>query len=217
MTRSLLTAMTLPVALTFLFLPGCADESPNEIGPGAADASGKEAPGSGPGSAARSNPKIKEIMAKIGKGPHALQGSLGDALKQAEPAWDTIQPKTQEYALLTSEMGKLEPVKGNKDSWAKLTSAFAESAAELEHAAQAKDKDKTREALDSLGGSCMACHRSHRVMGPGRSRHGSSAWWPRRSSARWPWRSSPWQAHTRILAVLLPSDQIRSGAWAGDY
>lgn len=46
-----------------------------------------------------------------------------------------------------------------------LTLAFAESATELEHAAQAKDKDKTKEALDSLGGSCMACHSEHRVMG----------------------------------------------------
>ena len=86
-------------------------------------------------------------MTKVGRGPQALQGSLGDALKQAEPAWDTIQPKSQEYAQLASEVGKLEPVKGNKDSWAKLTLAFAESATELEHAAQAKDKDKTKEAL----------------------------------------------------------------------
>ena len=57
-----------------------------------------------------------------------MQGSLGDALKQGEPAWDTIQPKTQEYAQLASEMGKLEPVKGTKDSWARLTLAFADSA-----------------------------------------------------------------------------------------
>jgi Cytochrome C' len=106
-------------------------------------------------------------MTKVGRGPQALQGSLGDALKQGEPAWDTIQPKTQEYAQLASKMGKLEPVKGTKDSWAKFTLAFADSATELEHAAQAKDKNKTKEALDSMGGSCMACHREHRVMGPG--------------------------------------------------
>jgi hypothetical protein len=88
-------------------------------------------------------------------------------MKQAEPAWDTIQPKTKEYAQLASKIGELEPVKGAKDSWAKLTLAFSESATELEHAAQAKDKSKTKEALDSLGSSCMACHREHRIMGPG--------------------------------------------------
>src|SRR5271166_2879987 len=166
MARFLSAALTLPVSLTFLlFLPGCGDEGANDPASNAAGAPGKGAQGPGPG---RSNPKIKEIMAKVGRGPQALQGSLGDALKQGEPAWGTIQPKTQEYAQLVSKLGELEPVKGTKDSWAKLTLAFTESAAELEHAAQAKDKDKTKEALDSLGGSCMACHREHRVQGPGR-------------------------------------------------
>ncbi len=168
MARFLSAALTLPVSLTFLlFLPGCADESPNNPASNSAGAPGKGAPGPGPGQAARSNPKLKEIMTKVGKGPQSLQDSLKGALKQGEPAWDTIQPKTQEYAQLASEMGKLEPVRGTKDSWAKLSLAFAESATELEHAAKAKDKSKTTEALDSLGGSCMACHRQHRVMGPG--------------------------------------------------
>jgi len=101
--------------------------------------------------------------------PWEPQGSnpLGLPGPELRPAWDTIQPKTQEYALLTSKLGELEPVRGTKDSWTRLTLAFADSAAELEHAAQAKDKDKTKEALDTLGGSCMACHRQHRVMGPG--------------------------------------------------
>ncbi len=168
MARFLSAAITFPVSLTFLlFLPGCADESPSNPASNPAGAPGKGGPGPGAGQAARSNPKLKEIMSKVGRGPQALQGSLGEALKQGEPAWDAIKPKTQEYAQLASEMGKYEPVKGTKDSWAKLSLAFAESATELEHAAQAKDKSKTKEALDSLGGSCMACHREHRIMGPG--------------------------------------------------
>ncbi len=168
MARFLSAAITFPVSLTFLlFLPGCADESPSNPASNSAGAPGKGAPGPGAGQAARSNPKLKAIMSKVGRGPQALQGSLGEALKQGEPAWDAIQPKTQEYAQLASEIGKYEPVKGTKDSWAKLSLAFAESATELEHAAQAKDKSKTKEALDSLGGSCMACHREHRIMGPG--------------------------------------------------
>ena len=166
MARFLSAALALPVSLTFFLIPGCGGESSDEAAPNVAGAQGNGAPG-GPGQAARSNPKIKEIMTKVGKGPQALQGSLGEVLKQAEPAWDTIQPKTKEYAQLASEMGKLEPVRGDKDSWAKLTLAFADSAAELDHAAQAKDKGQTKEALDSLGGSCMACHRQHRAMGPG--------------------------------------------------
>lgn len=168
MSRSLSAALTLPVALAFLFLTGCADESPNEAAPNGAGPPGNGSSGAGPGQAASSNPKIKAIMSKVGKGPQSLQDSLKAALKQGEPAWDTIQPKSQEYAQLASELGNLEPVKGNKDSWAKLAQAFAESATELEHAAQAKDMNKTKEMLDTLGGSCMACHRQHRMGGPGR-------------------------------------------------
>jgi cytochrome c556 len=168
MAKFLSAAMTLPVSFTFLlFFPGCADESPSNPASNPAGAPGKGAPGPGAGQAARSNPKLKEIMTKVGRGPQSLQESLKGALKQGEPAWDTIRPKTQEYAQLASELGKLEPVRGTKDSWAKLSLAFAESATELEQAAQAKDKSKTTEALDSLGGSCMACHRQHRIMGPG--------------------------------------------------
>ncbi len=166
MARLLSAAMTVQVALTFLLIPGCADESPNDAFRGAEQAPSKRSPNVGPGQVARSNPKIKEIMVKIGKGPQALQGSLGEALKQAQPGWDTIQSKSHEFAQLASELGKLEPARGSKDSWAKLTLAFAESATELEHAAQAKDSNKTREAFDSLGGACMSCHRQHR-MGPG--------------------------------------------------
>ena len=75
---------------------------------------------------AQSNPKIKEIMEKVGRGPTALQGSLVGALKQPQPAWDTIQGKSKEYADLTSQLSKLEPVKGDKDSWSKLSLAFAD-------------------------------------------------------------------------------------------
>ena len=117
-----------------------------------------------------SNPKLKAIMEKVGKGPQALQGSLSGALKQAEPAWDTIQPKTKEYAELTAELGKHDPPKGDKESWGKLSLAFADSAAELDKAAQAKDKAKAVGAIDGLQNSCMGCHRQHRggpTGGPG--------------------------------------------------
>jgi len=121
----------------------------------------------------QSNPKIKEIMEKVGgREPKGLQPSLGDALKQEQPAWNTIQGEAKQYADLTSRLGKLEPAKGNKDAWSKKALAFAETAAELDKSAQAKDMDKTKEALDNLGNSCMACHREHRVMRPGGGRPG---------------------------------------------
>ena len=112
-------------------------------------------------------------MVKVGQGPKSLQSSLVDDLKQDQPAWDTIQGKAKEYAALASELGKNEPTKGDKGNWSKLTLAFAESAAGLDKGAHAKDKAQTKEALDSLGNSCMACHREHRTMrGPGGGRPG---------------------------------------------
>ena len=70
--------------------------------------------GPAPAGKAASNPQLKEIMTKIGKGPQALQGSLGEALKQAPPAWDVIQGKTKEYALLTAESGQARPGQGDQ-------------------------------------------------------------------------------------------------------
>jgi hypothetical protein len=145
-------------------LHGCSDENPNEP-PGVSPQRPRGAgPGGGP--AVASNPQLKVIMEKVGKGPEALQKSLGGALKQAEPDWGTIQPKTKEYSGLAAEIGKHDPPRGDNESWKKLTLAFADSASELDKAAQAKEKDQAVAALDSLGSSCMGCHRQHRP-GPG--------------------------------------------------
>jgi hypothetical protein len=105
-------------------------------------------------------------MHKIGEGPNSLQKSLEADLKADAPAWDSIQPKTKEYARLAGEAGKYDPPKGDKDSWAKLTAALFDSASDLDTAAQAKDTDGTRAARSSLSNSGMACHRQHRNMGP---------------------------------------------------
>jgi hypothetical protein len=164
MIRVLPGALALHFSFALVFtLVGCGDESPNEPAPNTSGGGlGKGA--MGPGGA--SNPKLKAIMTKVGRGPQALQGSLTEALKQAEPAWETIQGKTKEYARLATEAGQHDPPKGAKDSWGKLTLAFAESASELDKSAQAREKEKTQTELDNLGNSCMACHRQHRVMGP---------------------------------------------------
>jgi cytochrome c556 len=159
-------AMALSASLTVLLaVSGCGDDNPNEI----ATTSLPNAPGKGgppPGGAPPSNPKIKAIMSVIGKRPKDLQKTLTNSLKQDAPAWDTIQPQAAEYSKLATELGTLEPTRGDKDSWSKLTLAFAETASELDKAAQAKEKDKAVSAIDELGNSCMSCHRQHR-MGPG--------------------------------------------------
>ncbi|WP_148594285.1 cytochrome c [Aquisphaera giovannonii] len=150
------------LGLTFL-LGGC--EGPTQAPPSKEVQAGAGAQSQPP--PPPSNPKIKEIMARVGgPGPQSLQNSLVAAVKAEQPAWEEIQGGAKEYARLAAEMGGLEPIKGSSASWKELTKAFADSTADLDKAALAKEKDKVGETLAKLGGSCMGCHRQHRIMAP---------------------------------------------------
>jgi len=105
-------------------------------------------------------------MVKVAKGPTSLNEMLKRELQADQPDWATIQPQTAEYARLAADLGKADPPKGSKESWAKQTSAFSDSATALDKAAQSKDLPAARTAQEKLGSSCMQCHREHRG-GPG--------------------------------------------------
>ena len=120
-----------------------------------------------PPAGGRSSPEIKEIMTKLAKGPNSLTPVLGNELKADQPAWETIQGQTKEYAQLAGELVKYDPPKGSKESWTKLTGEYSAAASELDKAAQAKDKDAALQAHGQVANSCMSCHRQHRTMGPG--------------------------------------------------
>jgi len=139
---------------------GPVDGSPQGTVPPAGFQGGDPQPGRGvPGGAADSG--IKQIMRKLDKGPNSLS-TIDKGLKANSQAWETIQPQTAEYARLTADLGKSDPPKGTKESWTKLTSAYAESAAALDKAAQAKDLNAATAAHRKLATSCMECHREHR-------------------------------------------------------
>jgi hypothetical protein len=139
-----------------LFAGGCHD-------------SGTDGPGNvpAPEGGGKSSREIKDIMTKLAKGPNSLTPVLGNELKADPPAWETIQGQTKEYAQLAGELVKYNPPKGSKESWTKWTGEYSASASELDKAAQAKDKDAALEAHGKIANSCMACHREHRMMGPG--------------------------------------------------
>ena len=125
-------------------------------------------PGRGPGGpGGRRHSPLGEAMEKIGEGPNALQKQLEAGLKADAPAWDVIQPQTKQYAELAAESAKYEPPRGDKESWNKLVGAFADTAADLDAAAQAKDKDASLAALSGLSTSCKQCHDQHRMGPPG--------------------------------------------------
>jgi hypothetical protein len=169
MTRLSRGLCVFPVCLAALLLVGgCGegdgDDQEDQSPPGVAGgARGGGAPGGGgPGS-----PGIRQIMAKLTKGPNSLTPVIGNELDQDPPPWETIQGQTKEYSQSASELGKYDPPKGAKDSWIKLTAAFAELASELDHAAVAKNKETAKVAHDQLKNSCNACHQEHRRMGRG--------------------------------------------------
>ena len=158
--RQWLWAM-LPATLV-LVSAGCGGES-NET------PAGGQPPGAGggpPGGDA-STPGTKSIMIKLARGPNSLTPVLGRELNEAEPPWETVQGQTKEYAKLAAELGQYDSPRGSKESWATLTSAFAASAADMDKAAQAKDKAAALSSHEQINNSCMACHREHRKGGPG--------------------------------------------------
>lgn len=128
-------------------------------GPGPAN--GPAGPDAGPPSG------IKKIMAAIGRGPNALTEAIGRELNEPQPPWESIQDQSKNYAQMSLELASLEPPKGSKESWTEKTGTLAGLAAELDKAAQAKDKDAALAAHGELKNSCMACHREHRTMGRG--------------------------------------------------
>jgi Cytochrome C' len=118
-----------------------------------------------PGPSATGVPGIRQIMTKLAKGPNALTSVIGNELNQSPPPWETIQGQAKEYYQSASDMGKYDPPKGTKESWTKLTTAYADMAADLERAAVAKNKESAKVAHDQLKNSCNACHQQHRGMG----------------------------------------------------
>jgi cytochrome c556 len=105
---------------------------------------------------------VREVMQKLAKGPGALTSQINRALRAEAPSWESIQPQAREYAQLAASLGQYDPPRGDKQSWTRLTSAYAENAAQLDKAAQAKDKDAALAAHAALGRSCGSCHQAHR-------------------------------------------------------
>ena len=118
MTRLWRSWTVLPVGLIVLLAAGGCSESDNEI------QANQPPPGAGGGGP----PGIRQIMNKLGRGPNALTPVIGNELQQEPPPWDTIQGQAKEYAQSAAELGKFDPPKGAKESWVKLTAAFADSA-----------------------------------------------------------------------------------------
>ena len=107
-------------------------------------------------------PTVKQVMGKLTKGPNSLTATLGKDLQDDAPAWDDIQKDTKEFVKFADALGKNDPPKGEKDSWQKLTKAYAENAKAMDDAAQKKDRKVALAAHNKLSTACMSCHDQHR-------------------------------------------------------
>jgi hypothetical protein len=108
---------------------------------------------------------LHDIMTRIGRGPRSLTPTIERAIREDEPAWDNIRPKTKEYVELVALVATYDPPRGSKQSWAKHAASFADAAAALDRAVEAKDKKAALAAHDFASNSCMSCHLEHRQMG----------------------------------------------------
>ncbi len=111
---------------------------------------------------ANKTPSIKEIMGKLNKGTDCTMQVLRKQLRTEEPNWDAVREQTKKFADLAEALGKNDPPRGGKDSWEKLTKAYAEHAKALDEAAKSKDKTAAKSAHAKLAGSCKACHDAHK-------------------------------------------------------
>jgi cytochrome c556 len=105
---------------------------------------------------------IDEIMRKVNGGKGLQKKQLPDALKASPVDWSAVQKLTKEYTELCGDLGKNDPPKGDKASWAKLTKAYADSAKKLNDAATKKDKDALLAAHTAIGKTCGGCHKAHK-------------------------------------------------------
>jgi hypothetical protein len=105
---------------------------------------------------------ISQVMDKVAKTQDSLGPLIGRELRMDPPPWDTIRPQAKELTELAASLAGYDPPRGSKESWAKQTSSYADAAASLERAAQAKDKDAALAAHTQMNRSCMDCHRDHR-------------------------------------------------------
>jgi hypothetical protein len=126
------------------------------------DAKATDAKASGAKAASPEGMSIRAVMGKLARGPQGLQNQVGNELKNNSPPWETLQAQSTEYVTLVSALAKNEPRRGSKESWAKLTATFAESATALDRSVQSKNRDAALAAHSALANACMACHQQHK-------------------------------------------------------
>jgi cytochrome c556 len=107
-------------------------------------------------------PTIKQIMGKLHKGAKAPLTTVKAELKGDSPDWSKVATEAKVIEKYGAYLPKADPPRGDKASYEKLAKAYAKNAKALNTAAEKEDLAKAKDATKNLGGSCQACHKSHR-------------------------------------------------------
>jgi len=108
------------------------------------------------------DPSIKDIMAKLHKGPKAPIAVLKTNLGGDAPDWKAVHAAAHEFATLTEGLPKQEAPKGDQAGYEKLAVLYFENSKALDTAAEKEDLAGSKAAFGKLGASCKACHTQHR-------------------------------------------------------
>jgi cytochrome c556 len=107
-------------------------------------------------------PSIKKVMGKLhGKGKGLLP-AVGKALQSDSPNWPDVKKGSKLIVDLSKTIVDVEPPKGDKEDYSKLSKAYLASATDLNEAAEAEDVGKAKAAAKKLGTSCKTCHDAHK-------------------------------------------------------
>lgn len=106
-------------------------------------------------------PTSKEVMKAVnGKtGLCAKTSGFGKDMK-----WEDAAKAAKNLKEMGEALGKAEPKKGDKESWAKLTKAYAERSTAISDAVEKKDAEALDKAVKAFtaGKTCMECHSAHK-------------------------------------------------------
>lgn len=103
---------------------------------------------------------IKEIM-KVAHGKSApLVAKVGTEAKGKK--WDDAAKDAATLKENADALAGLKPKKGAEDSWKKQTDTYKDNMAALAAAVEKKDDKAVAAAVNTIGGSCKACHSVHK-------------------------------------------------------
>jgi cytochrome c556 len=104
-------------------------------------------------------PDCETIMKKCNS-KKGLTSQIKAAVKDEK--WEDAQKAAKELKEFGAALGKNTANKGEKTSWEKLTKKFAEQTSAIADATDKKDSAAYDKAAKAYGGSCKACHDSHK-------------------------------------------------------